>query len=187
NAAPCLVWKPAACTASSMPASSTKSRQCDSRLSPMEKRGKRWRSSTSTSWPRRLRMAAAMAPDGPAPMTTIGCCSTSGDFMTTTCLIMVNMPAQQGRQQGGNQAHQQQAEIDLCIDQLQLQEQVEKHDLGQTADVQQQALAPFDAGCGLRRGPVQAEPAAEHLAGNRQGDEHSDEQPGVVLTYAMEV
>src|SRR6185312_11223838 len=53
-----------------MPASATKSRQCASRLSPIEKRGKRCRSSTSTSRPRRCRSAEAIAPDGPAPMTT---------------------------------------------------------------------------------------------------------------------
>ncbi len=44
-----LRWKPAAFTASSMPASSTKSRQWDSRLSPMENRGKCWRSIINTS------------------------------------------------------------------------------------------------------------------------------------------
>src|SRR5215472_9222630 len=55
---------------SSMPASATKSRQCASRLSPIEKRGKRCLSSTSTSCPARFSSAAAIAPEGPAPITT---------------------------------------------------------------------------------------------------------------------
>src|SRR5579864_1193613 len=41
---------------------------CGSRLSPMEKRGKCWRSSTSTERPAFRSNAAAIAPDGPAPM-----------------------------------------------------------------------------------------------------------------------
>src|SRR5579864_1282659 len=41
---------------------------CGSRLSPIEKRGKCWRSSTNTERPARRRSAAATAPAGPAPM-----------------------------------------------------------------------------------------------------------------------
>src|SRR5258708_6170426 len=39
-----------------------------SRLSPIEKRGKCWRSSTRTERPARRKSAAATAPAGPAPM-----------------------------------------------------------------------------------------------------------------------
>src|SRR4029079_2675824 len=58
-----------------MPASSMKSRQCASRLSPTENLGNCCASSTSTSQPRRLSNAEAIEPDGPAPITTISRCS----------------------------------------------------------------------------------------------------------------
>src|SRR4249920_1946890 len=58
-----------------MPASATKSRQCASKLSPIEKRGNCCASSTSTSQPRRSSSAATIEPDGPAPTTTISRCS----------------------------------------------------------------------------------------------------------------
>src|ERR1700709_2023437 len=51
-----------------MPASSRYAMLCGNRLSPTEKRGKCWRSSTSTERPAFLNRAAATAPDGPAPI-----------------------------------------------------------------------------------------------------------------------
>src|ERR1044071_9659824 len=58
-----------------MPASATKSRQCASRLSPIENRGNCCASSTSTSQPRRWSKDETIEPDGPAPTTTISRCS----------------------------------------------------------------------------------------------------------------
>src|SRR6188768_301640 len=57
-----------------MPASSSSSMLYASRLSPMEKRGNFWRSSTSTRCPRRASSAAASDPAGPAPMTNTSAC-----------------------------------------------------------------------------------------------------------------
>src|SRR5690606_17102946 len=73
------------------------------------------------------------------------------------------------------------------IDQILLQQQVEEHDFGQSANVQQQTFAPFYAGCGLAVCPVQAEPATADLARHRQRQQRQQMQPGVVLQHAAKL
>ena len=88
-----------------MPASATKSRQCASRLSPIEKRGNCCASSTSTSQPRRLSSAAAIEPDGPAPITMTSRCSMA---FALTLLVVPRFAgrAQSLRPQQHGHAHQ---------------------------------------------------------------------------------
>ncbi len=67
--APHFSTKPALATASSAPSASSTPLIHGSCDSPMWKRGKRSRSSTSTLRPRRASAAAALEPPGPPPIT----------------------------------------------------------------------------------------------------------------------